>query len=210
VKEKFNLDLAVEKRYSLCVLPKAKKAYFGILQDETPDIKGVTPIKSNSPNYINNLFKQCINELSTVKSQEEYAKTKRRIKEIVSKAISDLRKRRVKLEDLTYSVRLYFDPNEKVADMKTAPQPYQCALQLMDSGKKLKQWDTVSFIKVKPFIYKGRTFTVKPVEIVKNLAEVNVEDYVRNLLTSLNQTFEPMGIELKEKMETEISKWLMS
>jgi DNA polymerase elongation subunit (family B) len=210
VKEKFNLDLAVEKHYNLCVLSKAKKAYFGILPDGTPDIKGVTPIKSNSPNYINNLFKQCINELSTVKNQEEYTKARSRIKEIVLKAISDLRKRRIKLEDLTYSVRLYFDPNEKVTDMKTASQPYQCALQLIDSGKKLKQWDTVSFIKVKPFNYKGRTFTVKPAETVKNLAEVNVEDYVRNLLTALNQTLEPMGIKLEKKIETEISKWLIS
>jgi DNA polymerase I len=208
VKEKFNLDLAVEKRYNLCVLPKAKKAYFGILPDGTPDIKGVTPIKSNSPSYINKLFKQCIKELSTVKTEEEYLKAKRSIKEIVLKAISDLRKRRIKLEDLTYSVRLYFDPNEKVAEMKTSPQPYQCALQLIDSGKKLKQWDTVSFIKVKPFNYKGRTFTVKPPEFLKNLNEINIEDYVRNLLSALKQTFEPMGIELEEKMETEISEWL--
>jgi DNA polymerase I len=208
VKEKFNLDLAVEKRYNLCVLPKAKKAYFGILPDGTPDIKGVTPIKSNSPSYINKLFKQCIKELSTVKTEEEYLKAKRSIKEIVLKAISDLRKRRIKLEDLTYSVRLYFDPNEKVAEMKTSPQPYQCALQLIDSGKKLKQWDKVSFIKVKPFNYKGKTFTVKPPEFVKNLNEINIEDYVRNLLSALKQTFKPMGIELEEKMETEILEWL--
>jgi DNA polymerase I len=208
VKEKFNLDLAVEKRYNLCVLPKAKKAYFGILPDGTPDIKGVTPIKSNSPNYINKLFKQCIQELSTVKSEEEYTEAKRRIKEIVLKAISDLRKRRVKLEDLTYFVRLYFDPNEKVAEMKTIHQPYQCALQLIDSGGKLKQGDTVSFIKVKPFNYKGKTFTVKPPEFVKNPTEINVEDYVRNLLTALRQTFEPMNIQLEEKKETEILEWL--
>jgi DNA polymerase I len=208
VKEKFNLDLAVEKRYNLCVLPKAKKAYFGILPDGTPDVKGVTPTKSNSPNYINNLFKQCIKELSTVKTPEEYTEAKKRIKERVLKAILDLRKRRVKLEDLTYSVRLYFDPNEKVAEMKTAAQPYQCALQLIDSGEKLKKWDTVSFIKVKPFNYKGKTFTVKPPQFVKNLTEINLEDYVRNLQTALKQTFEPMGIELEEKMETEISKWL--
>ena len=208
VKEKFRLDLALEKRYNLCVLPKAKKAYFGILPDGTPDIKGVTAIKSNSSGYINKVFQQCVMTLSTVRNQEEYAQAKKAIKEIVKKAIDDLKSRQVKLEDLTYSVRLYFDPNEKIADMKTAAQQYQCALQLIDAGEKLKRGDTVSFIKVKPFMYNGKTFTVKPAEFVKSLAEINVEDYVRNLLTALNQTFEPMGIKLETKKETEISRWL--
>ena len=210
VRERFSLDLAVDKRYTLCVLPKAKKAYFGILPDGTPDIKGVTPIKSNSPGYINRVFRQCIKTLSEVKNQEEYANAKKTIKEIVKKAIGDLKNRRVVLEDLTYSVRLYFDPNEKVEEMKTSPQPYQCALQLIDAGKKVNRGNTVTFIKVKPFEYKGKTFTVKPVEFVKSLAEINVEDYVRNLLTALNQSFKPMDIRLNSEEETKIVKWLIS
>ena len=210
VKERFKLDLAVEKRYNLCVLPKAKKAYFGILPDGAPDIKGVTPIKSNSPMYINTVFQQCVKALSTVKNQEEFAHAKKVIREIGKKAIDDLKNRKVKLEDLAYTVRLYFDPNEKVLDMKTAAQQYQCALQLIDAGRKLNRWDSVSFVKVKPFNYKTKTFTVKPAEFVKSLLEINVEDYVRNLLTALNQTFEPMGIELETEKETEISRWLTS
>jgi DNA polymerase I len=208
VKERFSLDLAVEKRYNLCVLPKAKKAYFGILPDGTPDIKGVTPIKSNAPKFVNSIFQQCVKALSAVKNQEEYTQAKKVIKDIAKKNIEDLKNRRIRLEDLVYTVRLYFDPNEKTADMKTAAQQYQCALQLIDSGKKLKRWDMVSFIKVKPFKYKEKIFTVKPAEFVKSPVEINVDDYVRNLLTALNQTFEPMGIKLETEKETEISKWL--
>lgn len=208
VKEKFNLDLAVEKRYNLCVLPKAKKAYFGILSDGTPDIKGVTPIKSNVPKFINSVFQQCVKTLSNVKNQEEYEQAKKTLKEIAKKSIDELRNRKVQLEDLVYTVRLYFDPNEKITDMKTAAQQYQCALQLIDAGRKLQRWDKVSFIKVKPFTYNAKTFTVKPAEFVKSLIEVNVEDYVRNLLTALNQSFQPMGIKLEMEKETRISKWL--
>ena len=208
VKEKFNLDLAVEKRYNLCVLPKAKKAYFGILTDGKPDIKGVTPAKSNSPRFVNSVFQQCIKILSNVRNQEEYEGAKKAISTIVKKAVSDLRNRQVKLEDLVYSVRLYFDPNEKIAEMKTAAQQYQCALQLIDAGRKLQRWNTVGFIKVKPFKYKDRIFTVKPAEFARSLAEVNMEDYVRNLLTALNQTFKPMGIKLETEKEMEISRWL--
>jgi DNA polymerase elongation subunit (family B) len=208
VKERFRLDLAVEKRYNLCVLPEAKKAYFGILTDGTPDIKGVTPMKSNAPKFINEVFNKCVGELSAVKNPEDYAQAKKMIKEIVRRAVLDLRNRSVRLEELTYSVRLYFDPNEKIGDMKSSPQPYQCAVQLIDLGKRLNRGDTVSFVKVRPFKYKGRNFTVKPAESVSHLSEINMEDYERNLLTALNQTFKPMGIELKTEKETKISRWL--
>jgi DNA polymerase elongation subunit (family B) len=208
VRERFWLDLAVDKRYSLCVLPKAKKAYFGILSDGTADLKGVTAIRSNSPGYINTVFKQCVKELSNVRDTEEYAQASNRIKEDVQKGIADLKRRAVKLEDLAYSVRLYFDPNEKAVGTKSLHQSYQCAVQLIDKGRALKRGDVVSFVKVKPFSYKGRTFTVKPVEAVASLAEINVEDYVRNLFTALNQVFDPMGISLDMEKEAEIFRWI--
>jgi radical SAM superfamily enzyme YgiQ (UPF0313 family) len=77
----------------------------------------------------------------------EFEQAKKRIKEVVKVAVADLRSRKIGLEDLAYSVKLFFDPNEKIANMKTTAQPYQCALQLVDSGRKLQRWDTVSFIK---------------------------------------------------------------
>ncbi len=208
IKERFRLDLAVDKHYSMCVLPKAKKAYFGILADGTPDIKGVTAAKSNAPAYVTNVFKQCVIELSVVRDQEGYEQAKKSIRRIAEKAVADLERRLVKLDDLVYTVKLYADPNERIGDVKSAHQPYQCALQLIDAGQKLSNGDTVSFIKVKPFKYKDRTFSVKPAEFVSSTTEVNTHDYVRNLLTALNQTFEPMGIQLDTKRDTQISKWL--
>ena len=83
VKEKLRLDLAVEKRYSVCVLPKAKKAYFGILEDGAPDIKGLTVIKSNSPEFFLHVFRDCVKELSHVKNMEEYEEAKERIVGVV-------------------------------------------------------------------------------------------------------------------------------
>jgi DNA polymerase elongation subunit (family B) len=208
VKERFSLDLALDKRYSLCVLPKAKKAYFGILSDGSPDIKGVTATKSNSPGYITKVFQQCVKELANVRNQDEYERARNKIAELIHRGIADLRNGRVELEDLVYSVQLFFDPNKKMTDVKTTAQPYQCARQLIDIGRKLKKGDTMSFIKVKPFKYRERTFTVKPAEIVRNIAEVNADDYVRNLQTALGQTFEPMGIKLEKAKLTSISDWV--
>lgn len=208
VKEQLRLDLAVEKRYPVCVLSKAKKAYFGILPDGTPDLKGLTAIKSNAPNFIQNVFKTCVKELSHVRNSEEYEKAKAKIAAIVQGAIKNLKERKVQLTDLAYSVNLYHDPREKLHS-KVLPQPYQCAAQLIDMGKVVKQRDTVSFIKVKPFSYREKQFTVKPVEAVKNAGEINLEDYIRNLKTALNQTFKPMGIKFEQKVETKITNWLV-
>jgi len=207
-KEKLKLDLAVEKKYTLCVLPAAKKAYFGILPDGKPDIKGLTAVKSNSPKFIQNVFQDCLKELSTVKDLEGYESAKKRMVAVFRQAVKELKSRRAQLADLKYSVRLYFDPNERsAANVKVTPQPYQCAVQLLDMDRRVRRGDTVHFIKVKPFNYKGRTFTVRPVESVKSVKEINVEDYVRNMTTALEQTFASMGIKLEQKLETKISDW---
>jgi hypothetical protein len=66
---------------------------------------------------------------------------------------------------------------------------------------------TLQFVKVEPFYYKGKTFTVKPLEFVKSVKEINVEDDIRNMTTALEQTYSPMDIELEQKRETKISDW---
>ncbi len=207
VKDKLRLDLAVEKRYSVCVLSKAKKAYFGILEEGTADLKGLTVIKSNAPHFIQNVFRNCVKEVGHVKNERDFEAAKKRLVAIVQKAIKNLKERRVKLEDLEFSVRLYFDPHKKLESKRTLPQPYQCAAQLIDAGREVKKRDIVSFIKVKPFNYRGKRFTVRPTAYVKNLSEINVEDYIRNLRTALDQTFHPMDIRFEDKKDTEISEW---
>jgi len=194
VKKRLRLDLAVEKRYSLCVLPRAMKAYFGIQRDGTPDIKGVVAIKSNSPLFIQKVFNSCVKELREVKNPAEFEAAKGRIRRGVQKSIDDLRIGRIPLEDLEYTVKLHFDPSEKTVDEEMIHQPYQCAIQLVATGRQVRRGDTISFIKVKPFAYKGRPFTVKPTSLVRSFNEVNMEDYVRNLQTALDQTFKPMSI----------------
>ncbi|MDH5461178.1 MAG: hypothetical protein OEX09_03005 [Candidatus Bathyarchaeota archaeon] len=206
VKEKLHLDPTVEKRYSLCVLSEAKKAYFGILEDGTPDIKGLTVIKSNSPKFFLTTFQSCVKELRHVKSKTEYELAKKRIVADVQTSINALRQRQVPLEDLEYSVKLWSDPREKAME-EALHQPYQCAVQLIASGKDVAKRDVVSFIKVKPFTYEGKRFTVKPMEHVRGLSEINVEDYIRNLRTALGQTFGPMNIRFETKKDMEISEW---
>jgi DNA polymerase elongation subunit (family B) len=200
VKEQLYLDLAVDEQYSVCVLTRAMKAYFGIRRDGTADIKGVTAIKSNSPVFIQKLFTNCVKEMANVKDKPEYEKAKESIQKIVRNAIKNLKSGKTPLKDLEYPVEIHEEPMKEMRET-VLHQPYQCAIQLIDSGKPVQKGDTVNFIKVKPFQYKGRTFTVKPTEQVRSSQEVNIEDYIRNLTTALNQTFKPMDIKFTEEKE---------
>jgi DNA polymerase elongation subunit (family B) len=201
VKKRLKLDLSIEVRYTFCVLPAASKAYFGIKKDGTYDIKGLTAFKSNSPDFIQKVFEDCVKELKKVKDKTELSKAKHKIGTLVQNATGDLIKGKIPMEDLEYSVVIHDDPRVKVK-ASSIHQPYQCAIQLLDSGQKVKRGDEMHFVKVKPFLYLGRRFTVKPTGYVKRFGEINVKDYIRNLRTALNQTFKPMDITFSDQSKS--------
>ena len=189
VKNRLKLDLSIEERYNLCVLPEAAKAYFGIRKDGTIDIKGLTATKSNSPHFINNVFNDCVQELTSVSNKSEFVKAKRRIEAVVQKVMEDLLLGNIPIKDLEYAVVIHDDPKEKLKG-KSIHQPYQCAIQLLDSGKSVKRGDEMHFVKVKPFNYQGRRYTVKPTGQLNNIREINVIDYIRNLRTRAHLNFQ--------------------
>ena len=208
VKENLRLDLVVDKRYSICVLPRAMKAYFGIQLDGAVDIKGLTAIKSNSPLIIQKVFARCVKELTGVKNWTEFELAKERIRRIVREAIEDLKSGNVPLNDLEYTVNLHFDPYQRNREGETLHQPYQCAIQLIDRGVKINVGDKVRFIKVKPFKYAGKTFSVKPTHLIKSFHEVNIEDYIRNLVSALNQTFKSIGISFYQPTHKDLAEFM--
>jgi DNA polymerase elongation subunit (family B) len=195
VKNRFNLELAYDRVYSVCVLSSAKKAYFGILPDGEPEIKGLSIAKSNSPRFFQRTFDNCLAKLSEGRrSPSDFEIAKQQVPDVVKQAIRELREGRVNLSDLEYRVELRDDPQEK-SRSKTLPQPYQAARLLLKEGRRVTSGEVVGFVKVQPFRSQGRLFTVKPTSQA-NSKEINVADYVRNLISSLSQTFEPMSINL--------------
>ena len=207
VKEKFNLDLAIDKIFSVCVLPKAMKAYFGVRKDGTPEVKGVMALKSSSPPFIQKIFMRCVKELVDVKNWAEFEEAKKKIRRIVDEAIEDLKSGRFSLEDLAYQVKLHEFPDVKSAADELMSQPYQCAVQLSDKGVKVTHGSLVSFVKVKPFMYGGKRYTVKPLILAK-AHEINTEDYIRNLRSALNQIFKPMNISLNGEQRVTLADFI--
>jgi DNA polymerase elongation subunit (family B) len=205
VKKRFNLELAYDRVYSVCVLSSAKKAYFGILPDGEPEIKGLSIAKSNSPKFFQQTFQDCLAKLAEGRrSRHDFELVKRQVPAVVEEAIHKLRHGKVALPDLEYQVELRDDPREKLRS-STLPQPYQAAWLMLEEGKKIGAGETVSFVKVHPFRFQGRQLTVKP-STQADVREINVDDYVRSLYSSLSQTFQPMGINL-EKTATTLSEF---
>jgi DNA polymerase I len=195
VGSKFRLQLAHDRVYSVCVLSTIK-AYFGILPSGEPEIKGLAIAKSNSPRFFQEVFQQCLTELSIGRgSPSDFEAAKQQVPKIVGEMVGKLRRRTVSLADLEYRVELREDPLEKFAS-KRLPQPYQAAWLLMKSGRTPARGDSIGFVKVLPFRLAGRQFTIKPTSQA-NPKEIDVDDYILSLHASLSQIFDPMNIKLK-------------
>ncbi len=195
VSNSFRLQLAYDRVYSVCVLSTIK-AYFGILPNGEPEIKGLSIAKSNSPRFFQETFQQCLTVLSAGRrSPTEFEAAKLRIPDVVSEAIRRLRNGKISLADLEYRVELREEPAEKLSSKRLA-QPYQAAWLMMKQGKAPTRGETVGFVKVRPFRLAGRHFTVKPASKA-SLKEIDMDDYVISLLASLSQVFDPMSIKLK-------------
>ena len=206
VRNRFGLQLAYDRAYAVCVLSSAKKAYFGILPNGEPEIKGLAIAKSNSPRFFQETFQKCLAKLSEGRqSADDFQRAKQHVPDVVKDGIRALREGRVPLSDLEYRVELRDDPREKLK-AKTLPQAYQAATLLLKEGKEVPQGAVVGFVKVHRFRFQGRQFTVKPTTQA-NTREISVSDYIRNLSSSLAQTFEPMGIKI-ELPEADLSEFL--
>jgi DNA polymerase I len=194
VNDKFRLQLAYDRVYSVCVLSTIK-AYFGILANGEPEIKGLAIAKSNSPRFFQQTFQRCLTQLAQGRrSPSDFETAKQQAPEIVIEAVRSLQERAVSLADLEYRVELREDPHEKLMS-KRLPQPYQAAWLLIKQGKAPARGETIGFVKVLPFRLQGRQFTVKPTSQA-NSKEIDVEDYTLSLYASLSQVFDPMNIKL--------------
>ena len=195
VGSRFRLQLAYDRLYSVCVLSTIK-AYFGILPNGEPEIKGLAIAKSNSPRFFQDIFQECLRQLAVGRgSASDFETVKQQVPGIVAAAVHHLRTRSVSLADLEYRVELREEPADKLT-AKRLPQPYQAAWLLERQGRRPNRGDTIGFVKVLPFRLQGRNFTVKPTSQA-DPKEIDVNDYVLSLSASLSQVFEPMNLKLK-------------
>ena len=206
VKDELKLELAVDVVYPMCVFSSAKKAYFGIFPDGTPDIKGITLGKSSTPTRFRQIFLEVVQPLAFVDNSEKLAQAAPQMIQVLQQQIARLRRRDFSVEELEYRVKVWKADKER--DKGTAlAQPYQALQQLADAGIQVKKREEVGFVKVNPFRYGTRTFTVKPTQMAKP-QEIDIPDYIRKLEMAFEQVLMPLNIEFPGQQSLALDSYL--
>ena len=207
-KTELRLILALDVVYPLCVLSAAKKAYFGILPNGTPDIKGLTIGKSISPPLFRDIFADVTSTLIGVDNSEKLEETKPKMVEVLRRRIAKLRKGHFSVPEMEQRVKIWKEPSQREAD-GVLPQAYQAWQQLSDAGIVIKRREEVAFVKVKPFRYGKRIFTVKPTQMTSK-GDVDIPDYVRRLELAFQQVLGPLEIPFPRETSTGLDEFISS
>ncbi|MEN3053456.1 MAG: DNA polymerase domain-containing protein, partial [Candidatus Methanosuratincola petrocarbonis] len=185
---KFGIDLEIDKRYTFVTFSGRKKNYLGVLDSGVVDIKGLMGKKRNTPPFIKNAFVEMTQVLREVKSPQDFEVAKSRIREIVQRCYSDLKARRIPLDDLVFKVMIS-RPLDRYD--KTTPQHVKAAKLLEEKGKEVKPGDLISFVKVQG------PLGVKPVQLAR-IDEVDIEKYVGHIESTFGQVLEALNIDFEE------------
>lgn len=201
-KAQFDIDLEVDKEYKLIVFSERKKNYFGV-HKETGKIetKGLTGKKSNIPIYIKNCFNEVGKLLSIVDNEEKLEITKSQIKELINQYITDLRNKKVDLNQLTFQNMLTQDIDnygtitsentdlfgQKNIQKKGVPIHVKIAEQMQKkTGEKIEEKTFIPYVK-----------TMKGAKIVEeaNRSEIDIDKYIDTMKTAVNPILEVLGLD---------------
>jgi DNA polymerase elongation subunit (family B) len=194
VKEAFGLDLEVDKSYRYIAFSGLKKNYFGVLENDKVDIKGMLAKKRNTPEFLKEAFKEARDLMAKVRTPEEMEKAKQDLTVKVKEVYAKLRNKEYNLDEMAFRVMLAKDPNSYE---KNTPQHVKAARLLREFNVQVLPRDVISFVKVK-----GRE-GVKPVQLAR-LPEVDVEKYYDSVKSTFEQLLKSLGVSW-EKIESTTS-----
>jgi DNA polymerase elongation subunit (family B) len=182
------VELDVDKTYRYVAFSDRKKNYFGVLQDGTADIKGLTGKKSMTPEFLKKAFYECLVILGTVYAPADFERARKEIKSLLTKMVSSLRNKEISLEELSFNVMI----GKAITGFSgTTPQHVRAAKLLQDTGKEIKAGDIISFVKTKT------PPNVKPVSLAR-VDEVDVDKYLEYASAMFDQMLDSLGFSFDE------------
>jgi DNA polymerase I len=186
------VELDLDKVYRYVAFSSRKKNYFGVLQDGTVDIKGLTGKKSQTPEFLKRIFYDALQILSEVKSKEDFERARERIRSLLSDTVSRLRAKKIPIDQLAFNVMMG-KPTSRYNE--TTPQHVKAAQLLEKSGKEVKAGEIISFVKTRSPPY------VKPVELASP-EEIDVDKYLEYARSMFDQMLDALDFSFDEIMGT--------
>ncbi|MFX0132558.1 MAG: DNA-directed DNA polymerase I [Candidatus Hodarchaeota archaeon] len=129
-RKELEIELDVDKTFRWVALSDRKKNYLGVYPSGNVDIKGLTGKKSNTPQFIQEMFYNMIEMLSGVEKKEDIKPVKEKIKKLVKNSLTNLKKKAYSMDDLAFRVVLNRPIGER--HWKTTPQHVKAARQLQN------------------------------------------------------------------------------
>jgi DNA polymerase I len=182
------VELDVDKTYRYVAFSERKKNYFGVLQDGTADIKGLTGKKSQTPEFLKKAFYECLTILGTVYAVEDFERARKEIKALLTRMVASLRDKEIPLGELSFNVMI----GKAVSGYSgTTPQHVRAAKLLQDTGREIKAGDIISFVKTKT------PPNVKPVALAR-VDEVDIDKYLEYASSMFDQMLDSLGFSFDE------------
>jgi len=184
------VELDLDKVYRYVAFSSRKKNYFGVLPDGTVDIRGLTGKKSQTPDYLKEIFYSTLKILSEVKSPEDFEKARAQTRELLTGMINNLKGKKVPVESLAFNVMMG-KPTERYNG--TTPQHVRAAKLLEEKGREVKAGEIIQYVKTKNPPY------VKPVALAK-VEEIDADKYIEYAHSMFDQLLDALDFSFDEIM----------
>jgi DNA polymerase elongation subunit (family B) len=188
--QELGVELDLDKAYRYVAFSSRKKNYFGVLPDGTVDVRGMTGKKSQTPEYLKTTFYSTVDILSKVKTPDDFERAKKNIRELLTKMISDLKGKKVPVEQLAFNVIMGKDAGRYNG---TTPQHVRAAKLLEEKGKEVKAGEIIQYVKTKSPPY------VKPVELAR-VEDVDADKYIEYAQSMFDQMLDALDFSFEEIM----------
>jgi len=190
--EELGIDLEVEKTFKYVALSERKKNYIGVYESGWVEVKGLSGKKRNTPDFVQNAFRQMLDVLSKVDSIEGFETAKGEIREIVNGVIDRLegKSESYSPDELAFRVQV----TKRLSEYGLSkPQHVRAAEMLQNRGFDVPPGTIVEYIKTK-----GGD-GVMPVEIARDTSYwLDKDKYIDTLRSVFEQVLDSVGIDFQE------------
>jgi DNA polymerase I len=204
------VGLEMEKIYRYVVLSERKKNYFGVYPDSSVDVKGLMGKKRNTPDFLQEGFKEVLAILSRVNTAEEFDTAKADVKTLVRNIYQKLEKNKYSKEELAITMQL----TQPLNRYKVQAQHVKAAKQLEEHYKNQYKNIHSGMERKEPFIKAGQLIRfvktrdsarVTPVELITPKSLVDVKAYKSMIDSTFDQLFGALDIDAEEMSSGQVN-----
>ena len=186
-------DVAYDEVVSVRRLPCSKVMYDFSVPGLERFVAGNLPTllhNSQTPEYLKKVFYETLGILSGVRTSEDFEKARSDTKSLLSKMISDIKGKKVPVDDLAFTVMMGKPTNKYNG---TTPQHVRAAMQLEERGEEIKAGEIIAYVKTKNPPYVKASKLARP-------DEIDADKYIEYAHSMFDQLLDALDFSFDEIM----------